>query len=102
MDTKLKHSLTFLTFILLVSFFVSLAPKVSEARPLLSPLQGKDSVIGEVNGVFRTLKGEGPSPGVGHRIIGGMKDSGPSSGGVGHRFIGGMKDSGPSSGGVGH
>ncbi|XP_058769521.1 uncharacterized protein LOC131643340 [Vicia villosa] len=102
MDTKLKSSLTFLTFILLVSFFVTLAPKLSDARPLFSPSHGNEGVIGEVNGHFRTLKGAGPSPGVGHRIIGGMKDSGPSSGGIGHRFIGGMKNSGPSSGGVGH
>lgn len=83
MDTKLKSYVTFLTLFLLVSFFISLLPKVSEARPLLSPLQGKEGV----NGVFRTLKGDGPSPGVGHRLIGGMKDSGPSSGGVGHKYI---------------
>ncbi|CAK8573911.1 unnamed protein product [Lathyrus sativus] len=98
MDTTLKSSVTFFTVFLLVSFFISLLPKVSEARPLLSPLQGQEGLIG----VFRTLKGDGPSPGVGHRLIGGMKDSGPSSGGVGHRIIGGMKDSGPGSGGVGH
>ncbi|CAK8573909.1 unnamed protein product [Lathyrus sativus] len=102
MDTKLKSSVTFLTLILLVYFFISLAPNVSEARPLFSLSQGSEGAIGEVNGVFRTLKGDGPSPGVGHRFIGGMKDSGPSSGGVGHRIIGGVEDSGPSSGGVGH
>ncbi|CAL5209895.1 unnamed protein product [Lathyrus oleraceus] len=86
MDTTLKSSLTFLTFILLVSLLISLVPKVSEARPLLiSPLQSKDGVIGEVHGVFRTLKESGPSPGVGHRIIGGMKDSGPSPG-EGHKY----------------
>jgi len=80
MYTRLKSSVTFLTVILLVSLLVS------EARPLLSPLQGKEGVIGEVNGVFKTLKEDsGPSPGVGHKlkklqIIGGMKDSGPSPG----------------------
>ncbi|CAI8584126.1 unnamed protein product [Vicia faba] len=78
MDAKLKSSLTFLTFILIVFFFVSLSPKVSEARALLSPLQGKDSAIGEVKGVFRTLKGDG------HRFVGEMKDSGPSPG-EGHK-----------------
>ncbi|CAL5209898.1 unnamed protein product [Lathyrus oleraceus] len=91
MDTLLKSYVTFLTFILLVSFFVSLVPYVSEARPLFSPSQGNEGVIGDVNGVFRTLKGAGPSPGVGHRIknlqtIQGMKHSGPSSGGVGHKL----------------
>jgi hypothetical protein len=86
MDTRIKSSVTlFLTLILLVSFFVS------EARPLLSPLQGKEGEIGEINGVFRTLKDAGPSPGVGHRLkkienLEGMKDSGPSSGGVGHNI----------------
>ncbi|CAI8584125.1 unnamed protein product [Vicia faba] len=84
MDAKLKSSLTFLTFILIVFFFVSLSPKVSQARALLSPLQGKDSAIGEVKGVFRTLKGDGPSLGVGHRFVGEMKDSGPSPG-EGHK-----------------
>jgi hypothetical protein len=34
---------------------------VTEARSLLSPLQGKEGVIGEVNGIFRTLKDVGPS-----------------------------------------
>ncbi|KEH44096.1 PAMP-induced secreted peptide 2 [Medicago truncatula] len=102
MDTKLKSSITFLTLILLVSLLVS------EARPLLSPLQGKEGVIGEVNGVFRTLKGAGPSPGVGHRFkklqnLEGMKHSGPSSGGVGHKLdtvqvLGEIKHSGPSPG----
>ncbi|CAJ2630528.1 unnamed protein product [Trifolium pratense] len=81
MDTKLNSSVTFLTLILLVSLFVS------EARPLVSPLQGKEGVIG----VFRTLKNSGPSPGVGHRLkklqnLEGMKNSGPSSGGVGHKY----------------
>ncbi|WJX14955.1 hypothetical protein P8452_05150 [Trifolium repens] len=78
MDTRL----TFLTLILLVSLFVS------EARPLVSPLLENEGVIGEVNGVFRTLKDAGPSPGVGHRLkkLEGMKDSGPSSGGVGHNI----------------
>ncbi|CAL5209894.1 unnamed protein product [Lathyrus oleraceus] len=98
MDTTLKSYVTFLTLFLLVSSFISLRPNVSEARSLLSPLQAKESVVG----AFRTLKGDGPSPGVGHRLIGGMKDSGPSSGGVGHRLIGGTEDSGPSSGGAGH
>ncbi|KEH44095.1 hypothetical protein MtrunA17_Chr1g0208021 [Medicago truncatula] len=113
MDTRMNSSVTFIALILLVSLLVS------EARPLLSPLQGKEAVIGEVNGVFRTLKGAGPSPGIGHRlkklqIIGGMKDSGPSpsSGGVGHikiqniegqkfntvQVIGVIKHSGPSPG----
>ncbi|KAL5070372.1 hypothetical protein RYX36_021259 [Vicia faba] len=91
MNTTLKSSITLLTFILLVSFFVSLVPYVSEARPLFSPSQDNEGVIGEVNGVFRTLKGAGPSPGVGHRInnlqtIEGIKHSGPSSGGVGHKL----------------
>jgi hypothetical protein len=106
MDTKMNSLVTFLTLILLISLLVS------EARPLLSPLQGKEGV----NGVFRTLKGAGPSPGIGHRlkklqIIGEMKDSGPSSGGVGHiklhnegqkfntvQVIGVIKHSGPSPG----
>ncbi|CAL5209897.1 unnamed protein product [Lathyrus oleraceus] len=85
MYTRLKFNLSFLTFILLVSLPISLFPNVSEARPLLSPLQGKYGVIGEVHGVFRTLKGDGPSPGVGHGIIGGMNDSGPSPG-EGHKY----------------
>jgi hypothetical protein len=111
MDIRLKSFVTFLTLILLVSLLVS------EARPLLSPLQGKEGEIGEVNGVFRTLKGAGPSPGIGHRLkklqnLEGMKDSGPSSGGVGHikihniegqkfntvQVIGVIKHSGPSPG----
>ncbi|MCH79814.1 putative transmembrane protein [Trifolium medium] len=91
MDTRFKSSVTFLTLIFIVSLFVSLVPNVTEARPLLSPLQGKEGVIGEVNGVFRTLKDAGPSPGVGHGLkklqnLEGMKDSGPSSGGVGHKY----------------
>ncbi|WJX21217.1 hypothetical protein P8452_10678 [Trifolium repens] len=85
MDTRLKSSVTFLTLILLVSLFVS------EARPLVSPLLENEGVIGEENGVFRTLKDSGPSPGVGHKlkklqILEGMKNSGPSSGGVGHKY----------------
>nr|XP_004497272.1 PAMP-induced secreted peptide 2 [Cicer arietinum] len=112
MDTRLKSFVTFLTLILLlVSLFVT------EARPLLSPLQDKEGVIGEVNGVFRTLKEAGPSPGIGHRLkklqnLGGIKDSGPSSGGVGHikvqnfeghkintiQVLGVIKHSGPSPG----
>lgn len=45
--------------------------------------------------------------GVPIETLGGIKDSGPSSGGPGHKFtdsetLGGIKDSGPSSGGVGH
>ncbi|GAU24266.1 hypothetical protein TSUD_48540 [Trifolium subterraneum] len=80
-----NSSVTFFTLILLVSLFVS------EARPLVSPLVENEGVIGEVNGVFRTLKDAGPSPGVGHRLkklqnIEGMKNSGPSSGGVGHKY----------------
>ncbi|CAK8573908.1 unnamed protein product [Lathyrus sativus] len=104
METTLKSSLIFLSLFLLVSFFISLLPEVSEARPL----QGKEGV----KGVFRTLKGDGPSPGVGHRLIRGMKDSGPNLGGVEHiklqnhgshklniaHIIGGIKDSGPSPG----
>ncbi|KEH44094.1 transmembrane protein, putative [Medicago truncatula] len=112
MDIRLKSSVTFFTLILLVSLLVS------EARPLLSPLQSKEGEIGEVmNGVFRTLKGAGPSPGIGHRLkklqnLEGMKDSGPSSGGVGNikiqniegqkfntvQVIGVIKHSGPSPG----
>ncbi|MCH79815.1 hypothetical protein A2U01_0000573 [Trifolium medium] len=93
MDTRLNSCVTCLTLILLVSLFVS------EARPLVSPLLENEGVIGEVNGVFRTLKDAGPSPGVGHSLkklqnVEGMKDSGPSSGGVGHN----IKDSGPSPG----
>ncbi|KAI5394244.1 hypothetical protein KIW84_061080 [Lathyrus oleraceus] len=62
-------------------------PSVSEAWPLLSPLQGKKGVIGEANDVFRTLRRDGPSPRDGHRIkrlqmIEGMKDFSPSSGGL--------------------
>ncbi|KEH44093.1 hypothetical protein MtrunA17_Chr1g0208001 [Medicago truncatula] len=105
MDTRLKSFVTFLTFILLVSLFVSLLPNVSEARPFLSPLQGREGVIGEVNGVFRTLKDAGPSPGVGHKLknlqklhnfedhklntvqgLGVIKHSGPSPG-EGHKYI---------------
>jgi hypothetical protein len=87
MDTRLKSSVTFLTLILFVSLLVSLVPNVTEARPLVSPLLVKEGV----NGVFRTLKDAGPSPGVGHRLkklqnLEGMKDSGPSSGGVGHKY----------------
>ena len=59
------------------------------------------------------IKDSGPSSGgVGHKFtnsetLGGVKDSGPSSGGAGHKFtnsetLGGIKDSGPSSGGAGH
>jgi hypothetical protein len=102
MDTRLKSSVTFLTLILLVSLFVS------EARPLVSPLLENEGVIGEVNGVFRTLKDSGPSPGVGHKlkklqILEGMKNSGPSSGGVGHKYnthqvLGVIKNSGPTEG----
>ncbi|KAK7269884.1 hypothetical protein RIF29_22670 [Crotalaria pallida] len=101
MDTKLK-SITLLTLILLASFFSTML-SVSEARPM--PL--KNGIVREVDGVFRTLKSSGPSPGVGHKNkqlqnLGGMKDSGPSSG-VGHKHknlqnLGGMKDSGPSPG----
>lgn len=53
---------------------------------------------------------EGPSPGVGHKVVdgymfGGIKDSGPSPG-AGHKHedampLGGIKDSGPSPG-AGH
>ncbi|PNX60090.1 hypothetical protein L195_g051748 [Trifolium pratense] len=91
MDTRFKSSVTFLTLIFIVSLFVSLVPNVTKARPLLSPLQGKEGGIGEVDGVFRTLKDAGPSPGVGHSLkklqnLEGMKDSGPSSGGVGHKY----------------
>ncbi|GAU24264.1 hypothetical protein TSUD_48520 [Trifolium subterraneum] len=83
---------------------------VSEARPLVSPLLENEGIIGEVNGVFRTLKDAGPSPGVGHSLkklqnVEGMKDSGPSPG-VGHnikvQILEGQKfnnkDSGPSPG----
>lgn len=102
MDTRLK-SVTLLTLILVVSFFAILL-SVSEARPL--PV--KDGIISEVNGVFRTLKGSGPTPGVGHRLkklqnLGGMKQSGPSPGGPGHglktlQVLGVVKHSGPSPG----
>jgi len=109
MDTRLKSSFTFFTLIFLASLFVSLLPNVTEARTLLlGPLQGKEGVIGEVNGVLRTLKGAGPSPGIGHRLkklqnLEGMKHSGPSSGGVGHKLntvqvIGVIKHSVPSPG----
>ncbi|KAJ1402892.1 putative transmembrane protein [Sesbania bispinosa] len=85
MDTRLNSVVTFLTLILLASLFASLVP-VSEARPLLSSKDGGD----QVNGVFRTLKGSGPSPGIGHRLkklqnVGGMKESGPSPG-IGHKL----------------
>ena len=88
MDTRLK-SVTLLTLILLASLFTSLL-SVSEARPLRSPMPGKYGIIREVNGVFRSLKSSGPSPGVGHRLnklqnLGHIIDSGPSPG-VGHRL----------------
>jgi len=86
MDTRLNLFVTFLTFILLASLLVS------EARPFLSPLQGREGVIGEVNGIFRTLKDAGPSPGVGHKLkklqsFGGMKNSGPNTDGTVDRHI---------------
>ena len=68
MDTRLK-SVSLLTLFLLASLFASSLP-VSEARPLFSSSPSKNgiSIIREVNGVFRTLKSSGPSPGVGHRL----------------------------------
>ncbi|XLS72479.1 hypothetical protein HN51_029344 [Arachis hypogaea] len=81
-----------LTLILLAS--------VSESRPLNSP----------VNGVLRTLKNSGPSPGKGHMLkklqnFAQIKHSGPSPG-IGHKVnnsqnLGDIKESGPSPG-VGH
>ncbi|RDY02583.1 hypothetical protein CR513_13943, partial [Mucuna pruriens] len=91
MDTKLK-SVSLLILVLLSSLFTSLLP-VSEARPLFSSSPIKDGIIREVNvnGVFRTLKSSGPSPGIGHKLkklqnLGGMKDSGPSPG-QGHNCL---------------
>ncbi|TKY50968.1 hypothetical protein E2542_SST22475 [Spatholobus suberectus] len=90
MDTRLK-SVSLLALVLLASLFTSLLP-VSEARPLFSSSPSKDhGIIREVNGVFRTLKSSGPSPGIGHRLkklqnLGGMKDSGPSPG-QGHKLF---------------
>ncbi|XP_058735369.1 uncharacterized protein LOC131607369 [Vicia villosa] len=118
---------TFLVLFMLMNVFLIL-----EARPL-SIIDTKNSYarnevmdifgwlshsIGEIKqGVpvetLGGIKDSGPSSGgVGHKFtnvdtLGGIKDSGPSSGGTGHKFtdidtLGGIKDSGPSSGGVGH
>lgn len=90
MDTRLK-SVSLLTLVLLASLFTSLI-HVSDARPLFSSSLSNDhDIIREVNGVFRTLKSSGPSPGIGHRLkrlqnLGEMKDSGPSPG-QGHKKI---------------
>lgn len=112
MDSRLIKSITLLILILLAPLFAPLLIPVSEARPLISPLQGKEegTIIREVNvnGVFRTLKSSGPTPGVGHKLkklqnLGGMKDSGPTPG-VGHKKLqnleglGVIKHSGPSPG----
>ncbi|KAL2324222.1 hypothetical protein Fmac_023280 [Flemingia macrophylla] len=90
MDTRFK-SVSLLTLVLLASLFTSLLP-ASQARPLFISLSNKDhGIVREVNGVFRTLKSSGPSPGIGHKHknlqnLGGMKDSGPSPG-QGHKNI---------------
>jgi len=83
MNPRIK-SVSFLILVLLASLCTSLFC-VSESRPLPIYSRSKDGVIGEVNGVFRTLKNSGPSPGIGHKLdkvqnLGGMKDSGPSPG----------------------
>ncbi|CAI8584127.1 unnamed protein product [Vicia faba] len=101
MDTKLKHSLTFLTFILLVSFLslwllryqkLGIAESITRQRWChwrgkwsVQDIEGRRSVTWSWTQDYRRDEGFGPSSGgVGHRFIGGMKDSGPSSGGVGH------------------
>ncbi|KAF1874182.1 hypothetical protein Lal_00041629 [Lupinus albus] len=91
---------------------------VSEARPL-SIIDARNSATREEVVQFfdwlslRAMKQSGPSPGEGHKFtntntlgLGGIKNSGPSSGGEGHKFtnsetLGGIKDSGPSPG-LGH
>ncbi|CAJ1977395.1 unnamed protein product [Sphenostylis stenocarpa] len=83
MDTRIK-SVSFLILVLVASLCTSLLP-LSEARPLSIYSPSKDGAIREVNGVFRTLKSSGPSPGIGHKLnklqnLGGMKDSGPTPG----------------------
>ncbi|CAL5197751.1 unnamed protein product [Lathyrus oleraceus] len=103
-STILKTEVFFVFFMLLNSVFLIL-----EARPL-SIIDTKNSdTRDEVVDFFSWLShsiGE-IKQGVAVETLGGIKDSGPSSGGVGHKFtnidtLGGIKDSGPSSGGVGH
>ncbi|QCE08499.1 hypothetical protein DEO72_LG9g3528 [Vigna unguiculata] len=84
MDTTRIKSVSFLILVLLASFCTSLL-RVSESRPLPIYSPTKDGVITEVNGVFRTLKSSGPSPGIGHKLdklqnLGEVKKSGPSPG----------------------
>ncbi|KAE9611718.1 hypothetical protein Lal_00011934 [Lupinus albus] len=100
MNTKL-NSVTFITLILLASFFAAML-SVSEARSLPC----KESITKEVDEVKWALKSSSPSLGAGHRHkrlqdLGDMKDSGPTPG-VGHRIKTlqdlGAKNSGPSPG----
>ncbi|KAI4300220.1 hypothetical protein L6164_033619 [Bauhinia variegata] len=106
MDTRLK-SITFF-ILLLASLFCSML-SASEARPRLHyPSSPSKGIVGDVNGIFRTLKGSVPRPGQGHRLkrlqnLGQIKNSGPSPG-EGHR-VKSLQDvpvtdhSGPSPGG---
>lgn len=86
---------------------------VLEARPLSIIETGNSATGREVVDFFDWLslgaiKQSGPSPGEGHKFtnvdtLGGIKESGPSSGGEGHKFtnsetLGGIKNSGPSPG----
>ncbi|XP_054793122.1 uncharacterized protein LOC129298726 [Prosopis cineraria] len=95
MDGARFKSMAF--FIVVVVLLLS----VSEGRPLM--MKPEEEVVG----IFRTLKGSGPSPGPGHRVtkvqnLMGTENSGPSRG-EGHwlergQEIGVVKHSGPSPG----
>ncbi|XP_027348558.1 PAMP-induced secreted peptide 2 [Abrus precatorius] len=104
----LKTQALLVLFLLMNSAFMGL-----QARPLGIIETGNSATKGEVVDFFDwlslgSIKQSGPSPGVGHKFpntetLGGIKDSGPSSGGKGHEFtnsetLGQIKDSGPSPG----
>ncbi|XP_019434683.1 PREDICTED: uncharacterized protein LOC109341273 [Lupinus angustifolius] len=109
-NTIFKTQSLLLILILLNSLLMAL-----ESRPL-SIIDARNSATKEeVVEIFDWLsvgamKQSGPSPGEGHKFtntntlgLGGIKNSGPSSGGEGHKFtnsetLGGIKDSGPSPG----
>ncbi|XP_061340023.1 PAMP-induced secreted peptide 2-like [Gastrolobium bilobum] len=111
-STILKTQGFLVLFLMLNSAFM-----VLEARPL-SILETRNSATRRDFVDFfdwlslGAIKQSGPSPGQGHKFtntetLGGIKNSGPSSGGAGHKFtnteiLGGIKNSGPSSGGEGH
>nr|AFK41668.1 unknown [Lotus japonicus] len=83
---------------LVLFLFMNHALMVLEDRPLSVVERGNSAAGGEVEDFFDWLsvglgaiKQSGPSPGVGHKFtnsdtLGGIKDSGPSSGGKGHEF----------------